>query len=119
MTEQESGTEGQPITVQTGEFYCSRCASRQAYELKSTQKQATSWFLQLFSKGDKGDFVECLNCNSTFVPAVLQVADASFDAEYHKGIRRVAIQMMAPRSSVILSPMSGVRKRTGQNIQAG
>ena len=100
MTEQGTGAEGQPITVQTGEFYCSRCASRQSYELKSTQKQITSWFFKLFSQHDKGDHVECLNCHSTFVPAVLQVADASFDAAYHKGIRRVAIQMMAVDGSI-------------------
>ncbi|MFQ5530715.1 MAG: TerB family tellurite resistance protein, partial [Gemmatimonadota bacterium] len=45
--------------------------------------------------GDRGRFVECQNCNSTFPPAVLKVADASADADYLKGIRRVAIQMMA------------------------
>ena len=100
MTTQGTDTEGQPITVQTGEFYCSTCASRQAYELKSTQKQSPSWFSRLLSQSDKGRFVECQNCHSTFVPAVLQVADASFDAEYHKGVRRVAIQMMAVDGSI-------------------
>lgn len=100
MTEQETGTESTPITVESGEFYCSKCASRQGYELKSPQKQATSWFFRLFSQGDRGSFVECQNCRSTFVPAVLQVADESFDADYHKGIRRVAIQMMAVDGSI-------------------
>lgn len=120
MTEQETGTEGQPITVQTGEFYCSTCASRQAYELKSTQKQATSWFFRLFSQGEKGKFVECQNCRSTFVPSVLQVADASFDAEYHKGIRRVAIQMMAVDGSIddeeVVAIQEMFRQLTGQAL---
>ena len=100
MTSQENGPEVQPTTIETGEFYCSRCTSRQAYELKATQPQPTSWFSKIFGEGDRGRFVECQNCNSTYPPAVLKVADASADADYLKGIRRVAIQMMAVDGSI-------------------
>jgi len=120
MTEQGTGAEGQPTTVQTGEFYCSKCVSRQAYELKSTQKQATSWFSRLFARSDKGAFVECQNCGSTFVSAVLQTAGDSADSEYLKGIRRVAIQMMAVDGSIDDEEVAAIQEMyqqvTGQDL---
>lgn len=85
----------QPTVLETGEFYCSNCKSRQSYALKSSRPQAPSWLGRIFGDGDKGRYVECLNCGATAVPAVLQVADSTADADYLKGIRRVAIQMMA------------------------
>lgn len=100
MTSQENGPKAQPTTIETGEFYCSRCTSRQAYVLKARQPQPTSWFSKIFGEGDKGRFVQCQNCQSRFPPAVLKVADASADADYLKGIRRVAIQMMAVDGSI-------------------
>ncbi|MGD8496868.1 MAG: TerB family tellurite resistance protein [Gemmatimonadales bacterium] len=85
----------QPTVLETGEFYCSNCKSRQSYALKSSRPQAPSWLGRIFGDGDKGRYVECQNCGATAVPAVLQVADSTADADYLKGIRRVAIQMMA------------------------
>lgn len=85
----------QPTVLETGEFYCSNCKSRQTYALKSSRPQAPSWLGRIFGDGDKGRYVECQNCGATAVPAVLQVADSTADADYLKGIRRVAIQMMA------------------------
>jgi uncharacterized tellurite resistance protein B-like protein len=85
----------QPTVIETGEFYCSNCKSRQSYALKTSRPQAPSWLGRIFGDGEKGRYVECQNCGATAVPAVLQVADATADADYLKGIRRVAIQMMA------------------------
>jgi len=110
MTSQRTGADGQPTTVETGEFYCSRCVSRQAYNLKATKPQPTSWFAKIFGEGDKGRFVECQNCHSTFPPAVLKVADASADADYLKGIRRVAIQMMAVDGSIDDDEVSAIQE---------
>lgn len=81
--------------LETGEFYCSNCKSRQSYALKTSRPTSPPWYARIFSEGEKGRYVECSNCGATAVPAVLQVADSSADADYLKGIRRVAIQMMA------------------------
>ncbi len=84
-----------PTVLETGEFYCSNCKSRQSYALKTSRPTSPPWYARIFSEGDKGKYVECQNCGATAVPAVLQVAGSGADADYLKGIRRVAIQMMA------------------------
>lgn len=84
-----------PTVLETGEFYCSNCKSRQSYALKTSRAKTPPWYARIFSEGDKGKYVECQNCGATAVPAVLQVADSAADADYLKGIRRVAVQMMA------------------------
>ena len=94
MAEQTSSND-QPTVLETGEFYCSNCKSRQTYDLKTDRPQAAPWYSRIFGDGDKGKYVECRNCGARAVPAVLQVADSAADADYLKGIRRVAIQMMA------------------------
>jgi uncharacterized tellurite resistance protein B-like protein len=100
MASQHTDNDGQPTVIKTGEFYCSRCNSRQTYELKATKPQAPNWFSRIFGAEGKGRYVECMNCGATAVPEVLQVADKSVDADYLKGIRRVAIQMMAVDGSI-------------------
>ena len=92
---QDKSNADQPTVLETGEFYCSNCKSRQSYALKSSRPNVPGWLSRIFGDGDKGRYVECQNCGTTAVPAVLQVADSSADADYLKGIRRVAIQMMA------------------------
>lgn len=100
MASQDTRNDGQATVIETGEFYCSRCNSRQAYALKTSRPRTSSWFARIFGDGDKDRFVECQACGATAVPAVLQVADSSADADYLKGIRRVAIQMMAVDGSI-------------------
>ena len=95
MTSQDTRGGDQPTVIETGEFYCSKCKSRQSYALKSSRPKAPAWLARIYGDGDRGRYVECQNCGTTAVPAVLQVADSSVDADYLKGIRRVAIQMMA------------------------
>lgn len=95
MATQETRGGEKPTVIETGEFYCSKCKSRQSYHLMSSRPQAPGWFGRIFGDGDRGRYVECQNCGTTAVPAVLQVADSSADPDYLKGIRRVAVQMMA------------------------
>jgi uncharacterized tellurite resistance protein B-like protein len=110
MTSHNTPDDASPTVIETGEFYCSTCKSRQAYELKSTRPKGPSWMARIFGDGDKGRFVECRNCGSTFVPAVLQVADSSADADYLKGIRRVAVQMMAVDGSIDADEVTAIQE---------
>jgi len=110
MTTQETRDEGQPTVLETGEFYCSTCKSRQTYDLKTSRPQAPAWLSRIFGEGDRGRYVECRTCGSTAVPAVLQVADSSADADYLKGIRRVAIQMMAVDGSIEDAEVSAIQE---------
>lgn len=110
MSPQEPRNEEQPIVLETGEFYCSNCRSRQTYELKTERPQAPAWLSRIFGDGDRGRYVECSNCGATAVPAVLHVATASADADYLKGIRRVAIQMMAVDGSIDDEEVAAIRE---------
>jgi uncharacterized tellurite resistance protein B-like protein len=121
MTTQETRDEGQPTVLETGEFYCSTCKSRQTYDLKTSRPQAPAWLSRIFGEGGRGRYVECRTCGSTAVPAVLQVADPSADADYLKGIRRVAIQMMAVDGSIDDAEVSAIqemyRQVTGHSLE--
>lgn len=110
MTSHNTPDDASPTVIETGEFYCSACKSRQAYELKTTRPQGPSWMARIFGDGEKGRFVECRNCGGTFVPAVLQVADSSADADYLKGIRRVAVQMMAVDGSIDADEVTAIQE---------
>lgn len=93
MASQDRQDQESPDVIETGEFYCSQCNTRQPYALKSSRPRGTSWFSRIF-EGNRGRYVECQTCGATAVPAVLRTAESP-DADYLKGIRRVAIQMMA------------------------
>lgn len=110
MTPQEPRDEGQPTILETGEFYCSTCKSRRSYDLKTSRPQAPAWLSRIFGDGDRGRYVECRTCGSTAVPAVLQVADPSADADYLRGIRRVAVQMMAVDGSIEDEEVSAIKE---------
>ena len=120
MTSQGTGSDGQHVTIGTGEFYCADCTSRQAYELKGKPQPKKSWLARLFASAEQGQFVEGQKCGSTFVPEVLQTADESHDVEYLKGIRRVAIQMMAVDGSIDDEEVAAIQEMyqqvTGQDL---
>lgn len=122
MTPQDTPGEAATTTIETGEFYCMRCTSRQPYALKTARPQSPSWFARIFGEGDTTRFVECQTCGATAVPAVLQVADSSADADYLKGIRRVAIQMMAVDGSIEDAEVGAIREMyrqvTGRDLDA-
>jgi uncharacterized tellurite resistance protein B-like protein len=109
-TTQDPWNEQQPTVLETGEFYCSTCKSRQTYDLKTSRPEAPAWLSRIFGDGGRGRYVECRTCGSTAVPAILRVADASADADYLKGIRRVAIQMMAVDGSIDDAEVSAIQE---------
>lgn len=92
--------DGQTTTISSGEFYCSSCNSRQSYDLNVEMREGGGFLSKLFGPKEKTRTVVCQNCGSNFLPAVLQTAGPSEDKEYLKGIRRVAIQMMAIDGSI-------------------
>lgn len=122
MSSKQPPIEGQSAVVETGEFYCSKCKSRQPYALKSTRPQARSWFTRIFGEGDRDRFVECQTCGAIAIPAVLRGATDAADADYLKGIRRVAIQMMAVDGSIEDEEVSAIqemyRQVTGHTLDA-
>ena len=92
--------DGQTTTISSGEFYCSSCNSRQSYDLNVEMREGGGFLSKLFGPKEKTRTVVCRNCGSNFLPAVLQKTTGSEDQEYLKGIRRVAIQMMAIDGSI-------------------
>jgi len=119
MASQDTQDQEQPTVLETGEFYCSNCKSRQPYALMSARPRGTSWFSRIFGEGGRGRYVECQTCGATAVPAVLRTAESA-DADYLKGIRRVAIQMMTADGEIEEEEVSAIqemyRQVTGQSL---
>lgn len=107
-------SQDQATVLETGEFYCSKCKSRQSYALKTSRTKAPSWFGRIFGEGDRDRYVECQNCGATAVPAVIELAAESGDADYLKGIRRVAIQMMAADGEIADAEVDAIQEMYNQ-----
>lgn len=92
------GTRGVKSTMEEGEFMCPQCATNEAYKHKKVTRFFTLYFIPLIPLGKAGEFVECQNCQGTFVPRVLdydpQAGQNEFQSIYEKAMRHSMVLMM-------------------------
>ena len=92
------GTRGVNSTMESGVFNCPQCESEQDYDFKKVTRFFTLYFIPLIPMGKIGEFVECQNCKSTFVPNVLDYeedkGESQFMSEYEKALKHSLILMM-------------------------
>ena len=67
--------------MQSGQFYCPRCATLRPYDLLRVSKYFTLYFIPLFPTSTLGEYVECKVCFTTFKPEVLTYTPASWNTQ--------------------------------------
>ncbi len=92
------GTRGVNSTMESGVFNCPQCESEEDYDYKKVTRFFTLYFIPLIPMGKIGEFVECQNCKSTFVPNVLDYesdrGESQFMSEYEKALKHALILIM-------------------------
>ncbi len=66
------GSRAKTHTKGEGQFYCPECEEYRQYEYKKAKQYFTVYFIRTFPTEDLGEYVECITCNSTFDPKVLE-----------------------------------------------
>jgi hypothetical protein len=67
------GTKVRYKTIATGQFYCSQCKTKRAYELRKARNYFALYFIPIIPLGDAGEFVTCLTCGTNFQKDVLSI----------------------------------------------
>ena len=92
------GTRGVTYTKQQGEFQCPQCNAPSPYKQKRVRRFFTLYFIPVIPMDLLGEYVECPACRGTYNTGVLQWnpddAAAEFEAEFHRGLKRVMIEML-------------------------
>jgi len=90
------GTRGVKSTIKLGSFNCPQCEESRSYRHQKVTNFLTLFFIPLIPLGSAGEYVECSDCKSTFVPQVL-INNPDKDgvlAIYEKAIRHSMILIM-------------------------
>lgn len=92
------GTRGVTYTKESGTFYCPHCGPDKQYTHKRVRRFFTLYFIPVIPLDLHGEYVECKSCRGTYRLEVLDMdlsaADAEFEAEFHKAIKWVMVDMM-------------------------
>jgi uncharacterized tellurite resistance protein B-like protein len=90
------GTRGVTSTLKEGSFHCPQCNNNQNYKHRKVRKFFTLYFIPLIPLESVGEYVECRNCNGTFIPRVLEQGSQNdeFMALYEEAMRQSMIKMM-------------------------
>lgn len=92
------GTRGITYGAGSGDFHCPTCQTEKAYKQKRVRRFFTLYWIPLIPLDLIGEYVECQNCESTYNEKVLEfdpsAAQAEFEAEFHRAVRRVMVLMM-------------------------
>lgn len=83
------GTRGVKSTIQSGNFVCPQCNAKKPYRHRKITKFFTLYFIPIIPLGKRGEYVECRECNGTYVPRILE--SLSTDKEDNKALYEKAI----------------------------
>ena len=87
------GTKAVKRSIDTGEFHCPQCRSKQAYKLMSVRKHGHVYWIPLFGMGEATEYVECSRCGGQFVPEVLDRVVPS-EEDFHKAFLAATVATM-------------------------
>lgn len=96
------GTRGVKSTIKSGDFHCPQCDQTKPYRHRKVTKFFTLYFIPVIPLGSRGEYVECRECNGTFITRVLSTN--STQKEDVKAIYETAIK----HSMVLIMLADGV-----------
>ena len=112
------GTRGVTSSVASGDFYCPQCRSKLPYKHKRVRRFFTLYFIPVIPLDVQGEYIECQQCQVTFRLEVLdfdpQAGAAEFEAEFHRAVKRVMVQMMLADGAVDDEEVNAIRRIYGQ-----
>ena len=92
------GTRGVTYSAGNGDFYCPTCHDQQPYKHKRVRRFFTLYFVPLIPLNVQGEYIECGQCQGSYRLEVLdfdpEAGAAEFEAEFHRAIKRVMVEMM-------------------------
>ena len=92
------GTRGVTYSAGSGTFYCPQCRSEAPYNHKRVRRFFSLYFIPLIPLDLHAEYIECQRCRGTYRLEVLdpdpQAGAAEFEAEFHRAVKRVMVQMM-------------------------
>jgi hypothetical protein len=92
------GTKGVTYSAGDGAFYCPACRDNTAFKHKRVRRFFTLYFIPLIPLDLHGEYIECGHCKGSYRMEVLkfdpEAGAAEFEAEFHRAIKRVMIEMM-------------------------
>jgi hypothetical protein len=89
------GSRGREIEEDRGRFHCPQCEESQQYKKVRVASYFTLYFIPLFETQHHGHFIECMNCQGKFKPAVLEYEPPS-QAERVVGMIRTDLASGTP-----------------------
>ena len=82
------GTRGRETEIETGTFYCPKCDTQKPYTRKKVSKYFTLFFIPLFEINKLGEYLQCVGCNLTFKPDVLNIKSVTPEQRQVRMIKR-------------------------------
>ena len=114
------GTRGVTSTSDSGRFYCPQCQHETDYKHQRVRKFFTLYFIPMIPLSLEGEYIECAECAGTFKLGVLdidpQAGGAEFEAEFHKAVKRVMVEMMLADGTVEEQEVEVIRNIYGQLV---
>jgi len=112
------GTRGVTYNAGDGDFHCPTCRDQQSYSHKRVRRFFTLYFIPLIPLGLNGEYIECGQCKGTYRTEVLdfdpEAGAVAFEAEFHRAIKRVMIEMMLVDGAVDAEEIEVVKDIYGQ-----
>ena len=92
------GTRGVTYSKTNGDTHCPACQGVAPYKHKRNRQFFTLYFIPLIPLNLNGEYVECQNCKNAYNLEVLdfdpEAEGREFEAEFHRAIKQVMIDML-------------------------
>jgi tellurite resistance protein len=112
------GTRGVTYSAGEGDFHCPTCQVQKPYKHKRVRRFFTLYFIPLIPLDLNGEYIECEQCKGTYRLDVLdfdpKAGAAEFEAEFHRAIKRVMVEMMLADGVVEEEEVAVIRNIYGQ-----
>lgn len=116
------GTRGVTYSAGSGDFHCPECRTRLPYSHKRIRRFFTLYFIPVIPLDLHGEYIECQRCRGTYRLDVLnfdpQAEATQFEAEFHRAVKRVMVQMMLADGEVDEEEIEAIRNIYGQLTNA-
>jgi tellurite resistance protein len=112
------GTRGVTYSAGSGDFHCPECRSKLPYKHKRVRRFFTLYFIPVIPLDLHGEYIECQSCRGTYRLDVRdldpEAETAQFEAEFHRTVKRVMVQMMLADGEVDEEEVQTIREIYGE-----